>query len=898
MFLFRNLNAQQEIKITWDYRNSTFIEFVTKSESLLGLKFYYKDEWVSDLKITNYHGISYLSELLDSLFRGTSLYYYIDEDQNVAITKNFLVKSTETQNLSNKNIIPNLSNSDNETNQELSGNVSYEIGNPADKGKQGDVILTGYVTNKETKEPVPGVTVYIMKQLIGAETNKFGYYSLRLPRGNHLIQYSFIGMKEIKIIATLFSSGELNVEMNNMLIPLEETIISAQKKMIFHSFEVGVEKINISSFKLMPTSIGEADIFKSILSIPGVQSVGEGSTGFNVRGGAADQNLILLYGSPIYNASHFFGFFSAVNSEIIKDVTLYKGGIPGRYGGRISSVLDIESKDGNKKKISGNAGISPITTNLMIEGPIIKDTCTFIFSGRTTYSDWLFKIIDDPNLKKSSASFYDINGKITYDLNRKNKLDLSAYLSNDSFKFNTDTIYGYKNSILALRWRHFFNNNLFSVLSINNSNYQYDISSQSNYLDAFVLTHSINSTGFKGDFNWFQGRNEINFGYDFTRYSVKPGSYLPTNDSSIVTPRIIDREKSLEAALYFDYKLTLNDYISINTGLRVSSYFTSGPKSVLLYDPSYPYSNYTVTDTLDFKRNELCKYYLGPELRLSLIFKTSISSSLKINYNRTRQYLHLLSNSTSISPSDTWKLCDYYLKPQIGDQYAIGFYQMLLKDIETSVEVYFKKIKNVVDYKGGTRIFMIENIEQDLINSKAKAYGLEFMIRKTTGRVRWLMAYTYSRTFLKSVSEFNSELINSGNWFPANYDKPNDLIISFNYLFSRRLSFTSNYTWSTGRPITYPLSTYSIDNLFLFQYSERNKYRIPDYSRLDISIKYNGNLKLHRIGHPNLTFSVYNLLGRQNAYSVYFVKENDKINGYKLSVFARAIPSLTFCFDF
>ncbi len=630
-----------------------------------------------------------------------------------------------------------------------------------------------------------------------------------------------------------------------------------------------------------------------------MQSVGEGSAGFNVRGGSADQNLILLYGTPIYNASHFFGFFSSVNSDIIKNVTLYKGGIPSRYGGRISSVLDIVSKEGSKKAFAGSAGISPITTHISLEGPIIKDKLSYLLTARTTYSNWIFNLIDNASLRNSRASFYDMNAKLTYDVNNKNKIDISSYISHDAFRFNSDTVYSYDNNIFALKWRHFFNSKFFSSVSINNSFYKYDISSENIKTEAFILSHEVNSTGFKADFNWFLGRNEVNFGLDMNQYTISPGSFLPVGDSSLIIQNIIPKERALEGGLYIDDKFILNDIVSINAGMRISSFFSFGPQSVLLYNPEYSKSNSTITDTINFTKGETTSRYAGPEFRVSLNFRLSDRNSLKLNYNRTRQYLHLLSNSTSISPSDTWKLSDYYLKPQIGDQVAAGFYKLLFNSsYEASAEVYYKEIKNMVDFKGGTALIMNDDVEMDVVNVKGRAYGLELVLKKTEGKIRYTIGYTYSRTFLKSIGSFSDEIINEGKWFPSNFDKPNDLVITFNYLFSRRLSFSSNYTYSTGRPITYPIATYNIGNKIFVHYSDRNKYRIPDYSRLDVSLKISGNLKSHKIAHPNWTFSVYNLLGRQNVYSIYFQKEFNEVKGYKLSVFGQAIPSVTFSFDF
>ena len=894
-----NLGAQEKYRISTNYKDISFIDFVTGVESILPVKFYYKDDWVKDLKLGDYPDCTTLSCIMDNVFKGTTLYYYIDDFGNVVITKNYTVRiSNKTAEKNNKFLPPSEYNSTGE-NQQLSGSSSVEIGNPAEKNNPGNVTISGYITNKDTKEAVSGVTVFIKKLSVGTISNEYGFYTLTLPRGIHLVQFSFIGMREKSVNLNLNGKGEMNVEMNSVLIPLKETVVSAQKSVTLKRFEIGAEKINVTSFKLSPTSMGESDIIKSVLLLPGVQSVGEGSAGFNVRGGSADQNLILLYGAPIYNSSHFFGFFSAVNSDIIKDVTLYKGGIPSRYGGRISSVLVIGSIEGNRNEFAGSAGISPITAHISLEGPIIKDTLTYILTARTTYSNWIFGMINNPEIHNSRASFYDLNGRVTYNLNKNNKIDFSAYNSHDAFRFNSDTVYSYNNTIFALNWRHFFSSRFFSSLSVNNSSYNYNISSQGIPIEAFILSHKINSTGYKADFNWFLGRNEINFGLDLTKYVVNPGSYLPNSDSSLVVPNRIEKEQAWEGALYIDDKFLLTDFLSVNVGMRMSAYYSLGPQTVLQYDPEVTKSKSSVTDTLNFKPGSIIRRYGGPEFRVSLNFRISDQSSFKVNYNRTRQYMHLLSNSTSIAPTDTWKLCDYYLKPQIGDQVAVGFYEMLFRNsFEASAELYYKQIRNMLDFKGGTDLIMDENIEKDVVNVRGKAYGLELVIKKTEGKIRYSIGYTYSRTFIQSLGTFSDEIINSGKWFPANFDRPNDLVVTFNYLFSRRLSFSTNYTYSTGRPITYPIATYDISNKLLVTYSDRNEYRIPDYSRLDFSLRISGNLKSHRIAHPNWTFSLYNCLGKENVYSIYFKRAGDVVQGYKLSVFGRAIPSVTFSFDF
>ena len=897
--LVANMQAQEGIRITWDYAGLDFREFTVKAENATGLRFFYKDEWISDLRPGDFQGIVFLKDFLDKIFEGKSLYYFIDEAGNVVITKSFAVRVDNRTDPVDKNFIPPTEFYDSQDDGQLSGNVVYEIGNPAEKNKPGSVLLTGYITNRDSKEPVAGVTVFVQKLHAGTISNEYGFYSISLPRGGHLLQFSFIGMKEKFISINLNSPGDFNVEMNSVLIPLKETVVTAQRSMTLQRFEVGLEKINITRFKLMPSLMGEADLIKSVLMLPGINTVGDGSAGFNVRGGSADQNLVLLYNAPVYNSTHFFGFFSSVNSDIIRDATMYKGGIPGRFGGRISSVLDISAKDGNRKEFAGNAGISPITTHILLEGPIIKDTLTYLFTGRTTYSNYLLKLIDNPALNNSSASFYDLNGKISWDVNKKNKIDMNGYFSNDAFRFNSDTLYRYNNTIVSARWRHFFNSRLFSVVSLYNSSYNYNISSEGTPTEGFALTHRINTTGAKGDFNYYQGRHEMNFGAELLFHSVLPGKYYPAGDSSLVVADKIENENGLEGSLYIEDKFSLTDYLSVNAGLRISSFFAIGPASVMIYDPEFSKNLATITDTVRYGKGDIYKSYAGPEFRLSMNFKLSTKHSLKLNYNRTRQYIHLLSNTTAISPTDTWKLCDYYVKPQIGDQFAIGIYNVLSNlKIEASAEIYYKYMKNIVDFKGGTTLIMNRQIEKDLVNVNGQAYGVEFMMKKSEGRLQWTLGYTYARSMLKSTGDFSDEIINSGEWFPSNYDKPHELIVLFNFLMSRRFSFSANYTYSTGRPITYPVTVYYLDGLLMTHYSDRNKYRIPDYSRLDISWKISGNLKSRKIAHPNWIFSVINVLGRQNVYSVYFRNENNSVKGYKLSVFGQAIPSISFNFDF
>jgi outer membrane receptor for ferrienterochelin and colicin len=895
------LKAQiSDYKITWNYEGQSFNEFVSAAERNYKVRFFFKPEWVNNIRLAKYENVTTIQRLLDNVFRGKNIFYFIDKNGNIILTRDYKVKTTKMVVSQNDIFIPETHYSSQSDQQKFTEKMLVEIGNPSDRNLSGNIVISGYVRSKDSREPVIGAAIFIKELSTGSLSNEYGFYSINIPRGTYNIRFSCIGLKETLVSAKIYGAGKLDVDMKETLIPLKETIVTADRNNVQQRFEVGLEKINMRTFRLMPTSMGETDILKAMLLIPGVKAVGEGSAGFNVRGGAADQNLILLYGAPIFNTSHFFGFFSAVNSDIIKEVLLYKGGIPAQYGGRISSVLDIIPKDGNKSKFQGNAGISPITTHLFVEVPLIKEKLSLVLAGRTTYSNWVLGMIKNQAIRNSKASFYDINGRVVYEIDNNNKVELSSYLSNDSFKFNSDTTYNYENQIISLKWRHTVNTNFIFMLSANSSTYNYRISSQKVAKNAYNLDHKVNYINLKADFNWYKITNHrINFGMDLNRYSLLPGAYLPAVDSSLVAPQFLEKERAVEGAVYGEDKIKITENLSLSLGLRFSLFTAYGPSKISIYDPEQPMSRASVTDTLTIKSGGIYRTYLEPEYRVSLNYRISGNSSVKVNYNRTSQFLHLLTNTTSISPTDTWKLSDYYVKPQTGDQFALGYYiDFPAQKIEISAETYFKVIRNMIDFKGGTNLIMNGNIERDIINVKGRAYGFEFMLKRSLGKLNWSMSYTYSRTLVKSITKFPSDAINGGKWFPASYDKPHDLSITANYFMSRRAHFSMNYTYNTGRPITYPVAIYQSNGMILIQYSDRNQYRIPNYSRLDISARFSGNLKSSKLANPAWTFSVFNLLGRENVYSIYFRSTGYQIKGYKLSVFAKAIPTVTYSFDF
>lgn len=899
LIMWMGLYSQESYPVDWDYNGLSFEEFVKRVEIQYPVRFFYESSWVKDIVLGDYTGKRMLGEILDTVCASGGLHYYLPGFGMIILTKEFEVKVLNAKTSEAGNYIPGIDYSEGDKIKGAEGNVVVDIGNPSEKGQPGNVQLSGYITSRDTKEPLAGVTVYFPGLSSGAFTNEHGYYSVSIPRGSHTLRVSYIGMKERVMDLNIYGSGELNLEMTGVLIPLKEAVITAEKDITLQRSQAGVEKINVVTLRLMPSSMGESDVTKNLLLVPGVSSVGEGSAGFNVRGGYADQNLVLLYNAPLYNTSHFFGFFSAINTDIIRDVTLYKGGIPPRYGGRLSSVMEIIPADGDRRKFQGKAGISPVAAHFVIEGPILKDSLSFIITGRTTYSDWILRLMENYSLKNSRASFHDLNARLVYDLNRKNKLDFSSYYSFDSFKYNSDTTYQYRNSLIALRWRHYFTSRFLSSISLSNSSYEYNISSLRVAQEAYSMTHRINTSGLRAGFGSFMGRHELNFGSDLDYHTVLPGRYMPSGDSSIVIPLLIERQRALEISPYLEDKFVLNSYITLSGGIRLTSFVALGPQTVYMYNPAFPKSESSITDTVTFGRLRNYKTYSGPELRLSANFRLNDNSSLKINYNRTRQYLHLLTNTATISPTDSWKLSDYNFKPQSCDQYAAAYYRMMNNNkIEASAEVYYKKINNMIDFKGGTDLIMNKHIEQDLINVEGKAYGIELMLKKPEGRSRWSASYTFSRMLIRSKSSLSDEIINSGNWFPANFDRPHDFVLTYNYIHSRRVSFSANYNFSSGRPVTYPVAVYKIGDIVLTHFSERNKYRLPYYSRLDIAIRISGDLRSGKIANPYWVFSVYNVLGRQNVYSAFFKNINNSVRGYYLTVFGRPIPSLSLNFDF
>ena len=893
-------------RVTLDLHNVSYTDLLKELERQTGYRFYYDTTDFDSTKIDVKVEAQPFSNVLTTAFTGTGINFSIDRHRQVFVAKGDAIHTG----------LPNdfFSKTDSGRAMAASGDTirDYleEVGKPAvaslenklyvigDKNAPtltGKINLAGYALDAATGEPVVGASIYVENPRIGVSSDQYGYYSISLPRGRHILNIQSIGMRDTRRLIMVYGDGKMNIELHTQVLTLKKVIVSAEKASNIKGTEMGVQKIDIKTIKQVPAVFGEADVLRVVMTLPGVKTVGESSTGLNVRGGSADQNLVLFNDATIYNTAHFFGFFSAFNPEVVKDVELYKSSIPARFGGRLSSVLDINSREGNKKAFAGSAGIGVLTSRLDIEGPIVKYKTSFILGGRTTYANWLLQDLP-AQYKNSRASFYDVNLNISHEINKKNNLYLTGYLSQDHFNLNNDTTYGYGNKNASLKWKHIFSNKWNSVLTTGYDHYQYSITSTENPVNAYNLGFSINQLYFKANFNYYlSSSHTIEFGLNTLRYQLHPGFYVPVGGKSLVVPDTLQTQQALESALYLSDHYTVTNALSIEAGLRWSVFNYLGPSEVNNYASGLPITVENQTGTTKYGSNSFIRTYGGPEHRLSLRYVLTDNFSLKAGYNTERQYIHMLSNTTAMAPTDIWKLSDPNIKPQYGDQLSLGAYRNFKSNtIEASVEVYYKHIQDYLDYKSGAQLIMNPHIETDVLETQGKAYGVELLVKKLTGKLNGWVSYTWSRTLLRQNNPNEGQIINNGQWYPADFDKPNDATVVGNYRFNHRFSISMNATYSTGRPITLPIGVFSYAGSLRTLYADRNTYRIPDYFRTDFSMNIEGNHKVHQKTHNSWTIGIYNLTGRHNPYSVYYVSQNGVVNGYQLSIFGSAIPYVNF----
>ena len=770
---------------------------------------------------------------------------------------------------------------------------------------QEKVTLSGTISDSNNNETLIGVSVYIKELNIGAYTNEYGFYSLTLPKGSYEIQISYIGFETILEKITLTENTKRNFSLSESKQELKEVVIT---KNIYRNNvkkpEMSVNKLSINTIKQMPAILGETDLIKSILTLPGVTNAGEGQSGFNVRGGAADQNLVLLDEATIYNTSHLFGFFSVFNTDAIKDIKLFKGGIPSRFGGRVASVLEIYQKDGNSSDFHMNGGIGIISSRLLAEGPIIKNRGSFLFAGRSSYAHLFLKLTDN----KNSAYFYDLNTKLSYKLNDNNNLYVSGYFGRDVFSLNESFVNTYGNSVFNLRWNHLFSNKLFSNLSLIYSDYYYGLT-----LDfiGFNWDSGIKNYNLKYDFkHYLSDKTKLFYGANAIYHDFNPGKIEPTDASSGINPDQLAKKYAFEPSVYFDVEQQISEKLSINYGLRYSHFYRLGNEEIneyannqaVVYNADFNiYEKATPIGSKYYGKNEIISQFGNLEPRFSLAYSINENSSVKASYNRMTQYLHLISNTQSPTPLDVWAPSDDFLKPQILDQVAFGYFKNFKDDAYSlEVETFYKKLKNRLDYIDGADLIANDDIEQVVLNGEARAYGLEILARKNNGRLNGWLSYTLSRSEQRTPGRNATETgINNGEWYKTGWDKLHNISVTGMYKLNEKWSFSSIFSLQSGQPVTYPNGQYQYQGITVPTYGQRNENRLPTYHRLDISATLIPEKNKNRNWYGEWVFGIYNVYSRKNAASISFRQNQDSGNNeaVRLSIFG-IVPSVTYNFKF
>jgi len=765
--------------------------------------------------------------------------------------------------------------------------------------------LSGVISDTNTNETLIGVNVSIPELKMGITTNEYGFYSLTIPTGDFEIVISYVGFTTISEKISMTQNTKKNYSLYESGQELEEVIINTEKTTAnIRKPEMSVNKLSISTIKKMPVVLGEVDVIKSLLFLPGVTNAGEGQSGFNVRGGGADQNLVLLDEATIFNSSHVFGFFSVFNPDAIKDLKLYKGGIPSKYGGRASSVLDIYQKDGNSKAFHMNGGIGLISSRILAEGPIVKDKGSFLIGGRASYAHLFLKLTNNDN----SAYFYDLNTKLNYKLNTNNTLFLSGYFGRDVFALNESFTNTYGNTTLNVRWNHLFNDKIFSNLSLIYSDYYYGLT-----LDfiGFNWDSGIKNYNLKYDFkHYLSNKLKLNYGFSSIYYNFNPGTIEPNKPDSSINSRQLDKKYALENAFYLEAEQILTDKLAINYGVRYSMFNRLGNSTVNLYENNQPvlydedlkiYEKATPIGTTFYKKNKSIANFDNLEPRFSAAYELNENQSVKASYNRMVQYLQLISNTASPTPLDVWTPSDTYIKPQIADQVAIGYFNNFAADKYTlEVESFYKKIKNRMDYIDGADLIANEAIEQVVLNGEMRSYGLEILLRKNTGKFNGWIAYTLSKSQQRTPGRTADEIgINNGEWYRSAYDKLHNLAVTANYTLNEKWNFGGNFSLQSGQPATYPNGQYIYQGIIVPSYGNRNENSLPIYHHLDISATYIPKPDKKKGWKSEWVFSIYNIYNQKNAASISF-RENTETGtneAVKLSIFG-IVPSVSYNFKF
>lgn len=844
-------------------------------------------------------------DALNKLKGKSSLSVYVDHDMNIFVfSKEYQVNienSVLFKTASNE-VFKIQANPEDESSEYIGTRNDFSleeivvgIFDPSNRSSK--VSLTGYITSVSNGEPVIGATVYIQEIEEGVLTDHLGYYRIVAPPGKYTVQFGSIDTEEKKYTLSLNDNGNLDIQLQKKVFSINEVVISATQDKVAGT-NMGFQKLTAAAIKEIPTVLGERDVIKVAQLLPGIQSVGEGTAGLNVRGSPADQNAFYINNMPIYNTSHLMGFFSTINSDAIEEFSISKANIPIEYGGRLSSLFDITPKTGNRKKFSASGGISPITSRLLIEGPIVKDKISYLFAGRTIYSDWMLNLVDNVDIRNSSAWFGDGLSNIYMKINDNNHLNFFLYGSSDKFKYSNIVSYNYQNSGGAINWEHVISEKHRLTTNFSRSIYKFREENMEISVNPYRHNYSLAHNELKSKITIRPSNNfSLNGGINAIYYQIDKGEYMPLSDSSMFISKNLGKEYGLEGALFASVEYELNPVLIFSAGFRQNMYLFLGPQQVYDYAEGAPRLTTNIVDTLSFRNKEIAKSSFNPDFRFGFNIRIKPGLAFKMSYNILHQYINLLTTNVSVSPTDKWKLSDYHLEPLTGEQISLGVYARNSDRMyEMSMEGYVKRVKNIVEYKDGADVQFAEIFETELLQGDLRAFGAEFMVEKKSGKLNGWLSYSYSRALAQIDDDLPENKNNFGLEYAANYDKPHSLNFVGNYRFSRRVSISGNVIYSTGRPITLPNSVYYINGQRILNYSKRNEYRIPDYFRTDVSLNVEGSLLSKKLAHSSLMFSVYNLTGRRNPYSIYFTLDDNHIQGYKLSIFGTQIFTVTYTF--
>ena len=885
--------------ISCHLNNASFDEFAEIVKRETGISIFYQTAWVRDIRVTlDVDSIS-VTDAMASVLRGTNLKVSEWNKHYVMLQEEELIRVLPR--ISFEGIKPDsVTYSESHEGQFLKGRSadvlqSITIGNKY-SGTKRIAQIRGNISDNDDGTPIPGATIFITETRTGSVTDLQGNLSLNLKPGKYTAHFNCMGYVKKSCQLIVYADGDFHMALTKEYISINEAVVYGDRQMIITSKDPGIEKITVKSIKEIPMMLGERDILKISEMLPGIVSIGEGSSGLNVRGGNFDQNAFYINNIPVYNTSHLFGFFPAFNADAINDFTIYKGHVPVQYGGKLSSVFDIEAKQNTNKRFSLRGGINPIAGNLTISSPLINDSLTFLVSGRVSYSDWILTRIDDPVIRNSNAGFYDLTASLSYDL-KKSNINTFLYHSHDRFKLADLNSYEYENLGTSISISHHFNTSMSNHFSLVGSQYSYSTVDQQEISAAYEHAYQLQHYELRNHINHSYKQHTLNYGIDLSYYSLNRGKVEPFGAESLRTLVDHGTEQGMDGALYISDIYDILPWLNLSAGFRFSMYTYMGPRRVYIYQDENRRDVRLIKDTLDFKPGEPIKWYSSPEFRVAINLSTDPSGSVKLAFNQMNQHLFMLSNTIALAPNTQWKLSDYHLRPSSGSQFSVGVFRTFFgQRLESSIEAFYKRATNFPEFKDGANFISNPLVETEVLQGMQKSYGIEFFVKWNSKKTDGWIAYTYSRSLIRVNGDDLWNKINNGNTYPSNYDIPHSLNTIFNYHFSKRVTVSSTLNYQTGRPVTYPISVYYIMDQPYVDYSSRNKYRIPDYFRMDLSLNIEGNLKRDKLIHSSWQFTAYNLTGRKNAYSVYFQSEDGKLNSYKYSIIGTQLFTVSWLF--